>query len=107
MSKSLIHNQLPECSICCEEIENTSWVCETDCNHIYHYDCMLNWVEACKQSFSGKLSCPNCREPINKELEKTVFCTPEQIEHVDKIVTRIHNDPEAQKLINSLLKIYS
>ena len=66
---------------------------------------MLKWIDACKRPpFPKELSCPNCRKAINKEIEKTMFCTPKQIEHVGKIVTRIHNDPEAQKLINTMLK---
>ena len=95
---------LPECSICAEEIQNLEWVCKTECNHIYHYKCMRNWVNACKRPpFSSEQSCPNCRKVINGEIKRSMFCTPSQIQHVRDIVTRIHNNPEAQKIIKDLI----
>jgi hypothetical protein len=45
-----------ECPICLNTI-NVSDLCTTDCNHIFCYECLLEWLKK-------KKTCPNCRKRI-------------------------------------------
>jgi hypothetical protein len=55
--KKLNLNETTACSICLEEfIENESLVCITPCSHIFHYDCLHNWLF----TENSNCSCPYC-----------------------------------------------
>ena len=50
-------NESTACSICLEEfIENESLVCITPCFHVFHYDCLHNWL----YSDNSNCYCPYC-----------------------------------------------
>ena len=34
-----------ECAICLEKLHNRSCIYMDDCHHIYHYDCIENYIE--------------------------------------------------------------
>ena len=92
------------CSICCENFNNLDWIYNTPCNHMFHIECLKNWIntENMNQPNCDMNSCPNCRSPF-KDPEETFYTSEEQKVHIRKIIDRIHNDPESQKVINTLL----
>ena len=45
-----------QCNICMEEYKNKDTVLTLKCNHIYHKDCIKNWL--CNE----KTTCPMCRK---------------------------------------------
>ena len=47
------------CSICLQELFDGDRVSVGDCNHIFHKDCMMQWVVQ-----SQGRDCPNCRSEI-------------------------------------------
>ena len=46
------------CAICLLDIKNVNDIPELDCNHKFHYDCILPWIE------NGNNTCPLCRNII-------------------------------------------
>ena len=90
------------CSICCENFNNLEYVHKTPCNHLYHIECLEEWRNTENSNNCTINTCPNCRSPFT-DVENILYQSKEQIEHVRKIINRIHNDPEAQKIINTLL----
>lgn len=46
-----------ECSICLIEYENEDHVIETKCDHVFHMDCLTEWL-------TRKMECPLCRSEI-------------------------------------------
>ena len=52
---------VPTCSICLEDYneQNKDKIAELNCNHIFHLDCLNEWID--KNDI-----CPMCREPILK-----------------------------------------
>lgn len=59
---SALQNQNTFCSVCQENFETESSVCILDCNHVFHDNCMREWVK-----YNQK--CPNCRHPIECDEE--------------------------------------
>jgi len=45
------------CSICCDDFDDTSEIVITDCNHCYHQSCIEEW-------FKRKTNCPICRKDL-------------------------------------------
>ena len=45
------------CTICIVDFENDDMISITNCNHIYHTDCIKEWGKY-------KTECPICREPL-------------------------------------------
>jgi hypothetical protein len=52
------NNQNSICSICLEKIELTKESKKTSCNHIYHKDCIYEWIN------NDKNTCPLCRKKL-------------------------------------------
>ena len=48
-----------KCTICLDEFENESNISLTECRHIFHTDCIKEWVRYKKE-------CPVCRNEIKK-----------------------------------------
>ena len=66
--KKLNVNETTACSICLEEfIENKSLVCITPCLHIFHYDCIYNWLF----SENSNCQCPYCNYDLLSNKEPT------------------------------------
>ncbi|WP_252177434.1 RING finger domain-containing protein [Endozoicomonas sp. 4G] len=53
-----------ECAICKEQFEHSSNIVKTPCNHLYHVDCLSQWLKKRRQ---GRLieDCPTCRTQLN------------------------------------------
>lgn len=58
-AESTSSHSLMMCSICLHELYKGDCVYVADCNHFFHRDCMVQWVE------SKGMDCPNCRTEIN------------------------------------------
>ena len=56
--ESVSSTMMMMCSICIHDIHEGDNVYVGDCNHIFHQDCMIQWVQS-----KGK-DCPNCRSEI-------------------------------------------
>ena len=62
--KELKCDDLKECLICMQEFENEDEVTKITCNHIFHKNCIKNWV--CRESNK----CPICRLEVDKGTAK-------------------------------------
>lgn len=49
-----------DCTICIENFESSSIVVTLLCKHIFHFDCIKDWIKKQK----GDLKCPNCNIKI-------------------------------------------
>jgi hypothetical protein len=65
------------CSICLEEMNNKI-VHNTQCNHIFHKECIVEYIkkdifdiQICINTINGK-KCPNCREKLKFELNSLI-----------------------------------
>jgi selenocysteine-specific translation elongation factor len=58
-----MHAEKPTCSICLSEVDNDKLI--TECNHVFHKDCVQGWLEV-------NTNCPVCRHelPLNKKQKK-------------------------------------
>ena len=52
-----------KCSICLEDFTNEK-ILMTDCQHVYHYNCIKEW-----KTKSNNFTCPLCRVVIHKVYE--------------------------------------
>ena len=52
-----IKQQHKSCTICTDEFEDDSKIQLLNCQHIYHHDCLTEWVKR-------KPDCPICRNPV-------------------------------------------
>ena len=52
------HKKLDNCPICFEAIDKKHEM-KTQCNHLFHHECMKNWLA------KYKYSCPCCRGDLN------------------------------------------
>ncbi|XP_070498266.1 coiled-coil domain-containing protein 1-like [Chironomus tepperi] len=51
-----------ECCICTDSLKNEeSTVSSTPCGHVYHTECILQWVDKCQ----NQANCPICRETFS------------------------------------------
>ena len=55
---------LPNCTICFENLDESKNVSVLECGHVFHYDCIKDWVEKCNASKQSP-SCPTCQTIIN------------------------------------------
>ncbi|WP_252177397.1 RING finger domain-containing protein [Endozoicomonas sp. 4G] len=53
-----------ECTICKEQFVRTSNIVKTPCNHLYHVDCLHQWLKNREQHRSIR-NCPTCRTELN------------------------------------------
>ena len=54
-----------KCAVCTEEFEKDEKVSELECNHIFHSECLMPWLEI-------QNTCPNCRFLLPKEKEEDI-----------------------------------
>ena len=59
---NLLYN---ECPICLENIKENDKVSYTPCKHIFHFDCLKNWLET--EALNPQ--CPNCKYSILSNVE--------------------------------------
>tara|TARA_B100001996_G_C18667215_1_gene595318 strand:- start:337 stop:1122 length:786 start_codon:yes stop_codon:yes gene_type:complete len=61
-TESLLKDQTT-CSICIEDFENNNeLICLFNCEHIFHYDCIKEWLS--KIDSTNIVKCPNCQDNI-------------------------------------------
>ncbi|WP_252177425.1 RING finger domain-containing protein [Endozoicomonas sp. 4G] len=53
-----------ECVICKEQFVRTSNIIKTPCNHLYHVDCLNQWLKKREQDRAIRY-CPTCRTQLN------------------------------------------
>ncbi|WP_252177421.1 RING finger domain-containing protein [Endozoicomonas sp. 4G] len=53
-----------ECAICKEQFERSSNIVKTSCNHLYHVDCLSQWLKKRRQDRAFQ-DCPVCRTQLN------------------------------------------
>lgn len=60
-----------ECSVCFEKLfDNVRPILVTKCGHLFHEDCMDNWMKQ-----TPNQTCPQCRHPVNNDLRKVFYNT--------------------------------
>lgn len=58
-----------ECAICLEKLNDRSCIYMDVCNHIYHYDCIENYILALNHSYKNDFYCPLCMSKQDKIYE--------------------------------------
>ncbi|WP_252177398.1 RING finger domain-containing protein [Endozoicomonas sp. 4G] len=53
-----------ECTVCKEPFVPTSNIVKTPCNHLYHVDCLHQWLKQREEDHSI-INCPTCRTELN------------------------------------------
>lgn len=59
------NKEIDECHICLELLEGEGEVVELSCSHIFHYDCIKNWINKNKKNNKVCCICENDTEIIN------------------------------------------
>lgn len=52
------------CTICLNSFSETNLPYQTECNHLYHVDCINTWLNQCTKSNKDH-KCPYCQKPID------------------------------------------
>lgn len=94
-----------ECSICMEEYNNLD-IIKLNCNHIFHNNCMLRYIEtkykelSNKLIFCNKLRCPLCRYQIKCiDINKLIYY---KYKHYMSLYKNIKNDIRLMKIQNCI-----
>lgn len=58
-----------DCMICLDTINLEKHYIDYDivfleCNHVYHYQCLLTWIIDSKQAYRHKIKCPLCNQNV-------------------------------------------
>lgn len=64
-----LNNFNDDCMICLDTINLGKQYLNYDtvilnCNHVYHYQCLLNWVIDSKQVYYRNIKCPLCNQNV-------------------------------------------
>lgn len=57
------------CCICFDEIDNNKNILITECEHKYHFSCMLSYIIKSTND-KNKITCPICRRNLNNNIEE-------------------------------------
>lgn len=93
------------CSICLDDLKNPR---RTQCNHIFCYKCVYNWINEKNYYGEKNLSCPLCRSNmgvlsrVNMKINKKVTKKKEPIKRVYRTRYKI-----AEEKIQSILSEFS
>jgi len=68
-----------ECTICDSPVED--YVIYTNCKHMFHYECMRNWVKM------GEVTCPKCGNFLNEEEDVDEVMAEQEVDSGYKIVS--------------------
>ena len=87
-----------ECSICFESLEKNDIVI-LNCNHIFHYKCIGNWMKSIHNNNikTDDKFCPIC---WNGDEIKNVICREKYVPPVNKIENKIENNINRMKKIS-------
>ena len=64
------------CSICKDQLVQTDDIFYTRCSHVFHYNCLNQWLERSK-------SCPQCREKVTQNRIHRLYFTFSNNERID------------------------
>ena len=62
-----ITNNCTECAICIEKFIDKYLICITPCKHIFHYECLSNFIESIKGKKNPIIKCPLCQYDFLEE----------------------------------------
>ncbi|CAH2053263.1 unnamed protein product [Thlaspi arvense] len=57
VTKDMLKSEMNQCAVCMDEFEDGSDVRQMPCNHVFHQDCLLPWLQLHN-------SCPVCRHEL-------------------------------------------
>ena len=63
-------NDCTECIICLEKFIDKCLICITPCKHIFHYECLSNYIEVIKRKQKPIIKCPLCNYDFLEEKNK-------------------------------------
>ncbi|XP_065224377.1 E3 ubiquitin-protein ligase TRAIP-like [Planococcus citri] len=97
------------CAICHDFLftgKEDESICSTSCGHVYHYPCLLQWLESMNDS--SKL-CPHCRTlqsdntiiKLNLNLEETSAVRSQELTKMQEELHRIKMISDAQNFLQS------
>ena len=61
------------CTICIEDFTENTFINELNCKHIFHIDCIKDWIQVKSQD---EVKCPNCNKKIysnNEEIDQPLL----------------------------------
>lgn len=58
------------CTICIEEFKEKENIFQLKCNHIYHINCIDDWIDTKGES---EVKCPNCNENIFDNIKEPLL----------------------------------
>lgn len=70
-------NSDDRCSVCLELYSNNDIAVKLNCNHVFHVDCMNEWIR------NNKVSCPLCRIQFKESLDEHERQCHRCIQHLD------------------------
>ena len=92
----------PECIICLEKMyDETNILNDTklyllECNHIYHNNCIIKWI-------NKNNTCPTCRKMIKNDDDYDNETSSSNTDHSDEI----DEEPNVEELQNRIVILYS
>lgn len=66
--KSAVEEEAETCCICVDEFVPEDKIRITVCDHIFHNQCLVQWLEH-KLKQNEKPDCPNCRKALGREIK--------------------------------------
>ncbi|RUS16490.1 hypothetical protein BC937DRAFT_91149 [Endogone sp. FLAS-F59071] len=67
---------MADCNICLESLASEEISC-TPCGHLFHYHCIIQWLES---GLQGKQCCPTCKQPAPPKKLYRIFLDFEAIQ---------------------------
>lgn len=58
LEKKIANENGEKCVICDEKYKNGENICNTECNHVFHFDCLEEWCQI-------RQNCPLCRRDVS------------------------------------------
>ena len=95
------------CSICLDDLKNPR---KTQCNHIFCYKCVYNWINEKNYYGEKNLSCPLCRSNmgvlsrVNMKINKKVTKKKEPIKRVYRTRYRVAEE-KIQRILNTYVGV--
>ena len=87
-----------ECSTCFESFTSESEVLSTPCGHIFHSDCINDWLD------KGDLNCPQCTSSITDfALLRRIYLPFQKSTRLDKRKNLVENIVEHGSLSNPIV----
>jgi hypothetical protein len=96
-----------QCPICFEDITDESKRLVTKCNHVFHEECLLKWIDTQEDNLGlDSMNCPVCREEIKQysifpNIErKAEYMATKLIKWLDELTRDCHTYEECCDAIN-------